>query len=33
MTKANLTPAEQEIVKNEVLHREAIIQRERYSKY
>ena len=30
MTKVNFNSEEQEIVRNEVLHREAMIQRERY---
>lgn len=30
MTKANLSPAEQELIKKEILHREAMINREGY---
>lgn len=30
MQKMNLTPAEQELVKKEILHREAILNREQY---
>jgi hypothetical protein len=31
MSKANLSPAEQELIKKEILHKEAMINRERYS--